>query len=89
MTDDQFSFDKKTLGWLLVAILGGNIGVVTLNRVSPDMRADAFTATEAKKMQAEITAIHAIQQTMLFRMAQREQQDKEMLNRIRTLERVK
>ena len=89
MTDDQFSFDKKTLGWLLVAILGGNIGVVTLNRVAPEMRADAFTATEAKKMQAEITAIHAIQQTMLFRMAQREQESKEMLNRIRTLERVR
>ena len=89
MTDDQFTFDKKTLGWLLVAILGGNIGVVTLNRVSPDMRADAFTATEAKKMQSEINTIHAIQQTMIFRMSQREQQDKEMINRLRALERAR
>ena len=77
---DEMSFDKKTLAYVLILVMSGNAGVVLLNKTQPELRADAFTATDAKELKSEINLIYAIQQTMLHRMSERERADKELKN---------
>ena len=77
MSDDT-PFDKKTLAYVLILVMSGNAGVVLLNKTQPDLRADAFTATDAKELKSEIKLIYSIQQTMLHRMGERERADKEL-----------
>ena len=91
---DDFGIDKKSLAYVLILVLTGNAGVVWLNKANPDMRADAFTATEAKELkdslidqQKDIKIIYAIQQTMLHRMSEREKTADKILQRLRALER--
>ena len=52
MSDDDNT--KKLLVGVLIAVLGGNAGVIALNKSSPSVRADAFTATDAKEMKEEL-----------------------------------
>ena len=66
MSDDDNT--KKLLVGVLIAVLGGNAGVIVLNKSSPSVRADAFTATDAKELKEELTrytdnafALHRLQ----------------------------
>ena len=52
--NENVSFDKKTLAWFLMVALGGNIGVLSLNRATPEVRSDPFTGAEAEELKAEI-----------------------------------
>jgi len=55
MSEDEFSnMQKKLLGWLLVVVLGGNTGVILLNKSNPDMRSDPFTGTDAKELKEDL-----------------------------------
>lgn len=71
---------KKLWAAILVAVLGGNFTGL-LNRVSPDMRADPITGTEARtehrRIQNELHRIDRIQYLMDSRMKEREAFDKE------------
>jgi hypothetical protein len=83
MSDDEFTgLQKKILGWLLVAVVGGNTGVILLNKTSPDMRSDPFTGSEGRELQKQVNRIDAIQQTMLHRMQRREEDDRELADLI-------
>ena len=52
MSDDDQT--KKLLVGVLLAVLGGNAGVIALNKSSPSVRADAFTATDAKELKEDL-----------------------------------
>ena len=77
MSDDEFSsWQKKLFAAIIIAILGGNAGFL-LNKTTPQARNDPFTGTEGREMEHRLDRVDAIQQTMSFRMAQREEQAKE------------
>ena len=52
MSDDDNT--RKLLVGVLIAVLGGNAGVIALNKSSPSVRADAFTATNAKELKEDL-----------------------------------
>ena len=73
MIDEEFSgIQKKLFLWLFVAVLGGNAGVIALNKANPESRADPFTGTEGKELERRIDRIDAEQQKMIWRMVNQE-----------------
>ena len=77
MSDEEFSsWQKKLIAAIVIALVGGNAGFL-LNKTTQDARYDPFTGTEGREMEHRIDRVDAIQQTMSFRMAQREEQAKE------------
>lgn len=58
MSEDEFnSLQKRIMGWLLIAVLGGNTGVILLNKSSPEMRSDPFTGSQGKELRNQISSI--------------------------------
>ena len=73
MSDEEFSgIQKKLFLWLFVAVLGGNAGVIALNKSAPESRADPFTGQEGKEFERRIDRIDAEQQKMIWRMVNQE-----------------
>jgi len=73
MDNEGFSgIQKKLFLWLFVAVLGGNAGVIALNKANPELRADAFTGQEGKELERRIDTINAEQQKMIWRMLKQE-----------------
>ena len=57
MSEGEFdSIQKRLIGWLLIAVLGANSGVILLNKNSPAMRSDPFTGADADELKAELKA---------------------------------
>ena len=55
MSEGEFdSIQKRLIGWLLIAVLGANSGVILLNKNSPAMRSDPFTGADAEELEAEL-----------------------------------
>lgn len=81
---------KKLWAAILIAVLGGNFTGL-LNRISPDMRADPLTGSQAQVahdlLRTELHRIDRIQYNMDLRMKQREAADKEAMDWIRQHER--
>lgn len=56
MSDDEFSgIQKKIIGWILIAVVGGNTGVILLNKQYV-VRADPFTGHDADELREDIMA---------------------------------
>ena len=73
MSDEEFSgLQKKLFLWLFVAVLGGNAGVIAINKSNPQSRADPFTGAEGKELERRIDRIDAEQQKMIWRMVTQE-----------------
>ena len=68
MDDDEITIDKKVLAYILIAILGGNAGVVLLNKGTPVARSDPFTGKEGRELERRTDRIDAEQQKMIWRM---------------------
>jgi len=78
MSEEEFSgVQKRLIGWILIAVLGGNAGAM-LNLGTSKVRSDPFTGTQVRELEHQVNKIDAIQQTMLHRMQRREEQDKEL-----------
>ena len=83
MSEEEFSgVQKKLIGWILIAVLGGNAGAM-LNLGTSKVRSDPFTGSEGREMQKQLNKVDAIQQTMLHRMANREREDRELQKMLR------
>ena len=61
--------DEKTKFTIaaLVVIFGANTGSI-LNAVSPSVRADAYTRTDAKALEAKLNEVNVLQQLVLLRL---------------------
>ena len=83
MSEEEFSgVQKRLIGWILIAVLGGNAGAM-LNLGTSKVRSDPFTGSQGRDLQKQLNKIDAIQQTMLHRMQEREREDRELSKLVR------